>query len=57
MAVVLHLATAFAALRLALAVPKTTKKGTYTLKVKVTAAGNANYKAGSKVITYKVVVK
>lgn len=38
-------------------VPKGTKKGTYTIKVKVKAAGNTNYKAGSKVITYKIVVK
>ncbi len=38
-------------------VKKGTKKGTYTIKVKVTAAGNANYKAGSKTITCKVVVK
>ena len=38
-------------------VRKGTKKGTYTIKVKVTAAGNANYKAGSKTLTCKVVVK
>ena len=37
-------------------VPKGTKKGTYLLKVKVTAAGNASYKAGSKVVSYKVIV-
>ena len=38
-------------------VRKGTKKGTYTIKIKVTAAGNANYKAGSKTIACKVVVK
>ena len=38
-------------------VPKATKAGTYVVKVKATAAGNANYKAGSKTITCKVVVK
>ena len=38
-------------------VKKGTKKGTYSIKVKVTAAGNANYKAGSKTVTAKVVVK
>ena len=38
-------------------VRKGTKKGTYTIKIKVTAAGNTNYKAGSKTVTCKVVVK
>jgi hypothetical protein len=38
-------------------VRKGAKKGTYSIKVKVTAAGNANYKAGSKTVTCKVVVK
>ena len=38
-------------------VKKGTKKGTYTVKVKITAAGNANYKARSKTVTCKVVVK
>lgn len=38
-------------------VKKGTKKGTYTIKVKVSAAGNANYKAGSKTVTCKVAVK
>ena len=38
-------------------VPKGTKKGTYTLKVKITAKGNANYKSGSKTVTVKVKVK
>lgn len=33
------------------------KKGTYTLKVKVTAAGNANYSAAAKTVTVKVKVK
>jgi rRNA maturation protein Nop10 len=37
-------------------IKKGTKKGTYTIKIKVTAAGNANYKAGSKTIACKVVV-
>ena len=36
-------------------VAKGTKKGTYKLKVKVTAAGNATYKSGSK--TVKLTVK
>ncbi|MBR3316794.1 MAG: hypothetical protein IKG21_03080 [Atopobiaceae bacterium] len=38
-------------------VKRGTKKGTYAIKIKVTAAGNANYKAGSKTVTCKVVVK
>lgn len=38
-------------------VPKNTKKGTYTVKVKVTAKGNGSYKAGSKTVTVKVRVK
>ena len=38
-------------------VKKKTKKGTYKMKVKVTAAGNANYNAGSKVVTVQVKVK
>ena len=37
-------------------VKKGTKKGTYRIKVLVTAAGNENYKAGSKTITVKVKV-
>ena len=36
--------------------PKATRAGTYTVKVKVTAAGNANYKSGSKTVSYKIVV-
>ena len=38
-------------------VRKGTKKGTYKIKIKVTAKGNRNYKAGSKTVTCKVVVK
>jgi len=38
-------------------VKKGTKKGTYTIKIKVTAAGNANYKALTKTIACKIVVK
>ena len=38
-------------------VKKGTKKKTYTIKIKVTAAGNANYKAGSKTVICKVTVK
>ena len=38
-------------------VKKGAKKGTYTVKVKVTAAGNANYKAKSKTVTLKVRVR
>ncbi len=37
--------------------PKATRAATYTVKVKVTAAGNKNYKAGSKTVSYKIVVK
>jgi predicted nucleic acid-binding Zn-ribbon protein len=38
-------------------VKKGTKKGTYKIKITVTAAGNANYKAGSKSVTCAIVVK
>lgn len=38
-------------------VAKGTKKGSYTVKVKVTAKGNANYAAGSKTVSVKVTVK
>ena len=38
-------------------VKRGTKKGTYKIRVKVTAAGNANYKAGARAITCVVVVK
>ena len=41
-----------------LTVKKGTKKGTYTVKIKVTAKGNTNYNsATSKVLTVKIVVK
>ena len=36
--------------------PKATMAGTYVVKVKVTAAGNANYNAGLKTVSYKIVV-
>lgn len=38
-------------------VRKGTKKGLYKIKVKVTAKGNAKYKAGSKNVTVKIRVK
>lgn len=38
-------------------VAKGTAKGTYTIRIKITAAGNANYKAKAKTVTCKVVVK
>lgn len=38
-------------------VGKKLKKGTYKVKVKVSAAGNANYKASSKTVTFTVRVK
>ena len=38
-------------------VKKGTKKGKYSIKVKVTAAGNAKYLAGSKQVTVKIKVK
>lgn len=38
-------------------VPKKTKKGTYTVKLRVTAAGNGNYVSGYKTVSFKVVVK
>ena len=38
-------------------VKKGLKKGTYPLKVKVTAAGNAGYKTGSKTVIVKIRVK
>ena len=37
-------------------VKKGLKKGTYKIKVKVKAAGNANYKAVTKIVTFKVKV-
>ena len=36
---------------------KGTPKGTYKFKVKVSAAGNKNYKAGAKTVTVTIVVK
>ena len=38
-------------------VKKGLKKGTYKLKIKVTAAGTTAYKAGSKTVTVKIKVK
>ena len=38
-------------------VPKGTKKGTYTLKIAKSAAGDANHSSVTKVLTYKIVVK
>ena len=40
-----------------LTVKKGLKKGSYPIKVKVTAAGNGNYKSAAKTVTVKVVVK
>jgi surface protein len=37
-------------------VPKGTKKGTYTVKVKVTAKGDATYKPASKTVAFKLKV-
>lgn len=38
-------------------IKKGTAKGTYTVKVKVSAAGNSNYKSGSKTVTVKITIK
>ena len=38
-------------------VKKGLKKGTYKVKVKVTAAGNANYRKATKKVTLKIRVK
>lgn len=38
-------------------VKKKLKKGTYTLKVNVTAAGNGEYKPATKTVTFKIKVK
>ena len=38
-------------------VPKGTKKGTYAVKLRITAAGNANYKSGSKDVSFKIIIK
>lgn len=40
-----------------LTVKKGLKKGTYKVKIKVTAAGDSNYKSSSKTVTAKVTVK
>lgn len=40
-----------------LTIKKGTKKGTYTIRVRVKASGNGSYKAGSSVATIKVKVK
>jgi hypothetical protein len=40
-----------------LTVPKGTKKGTYAVKIKVTAKGNKAYLKGTKTVSYKVQVK
>ena len=40
-----------------IAVLKGAKKGTYTVKIKVTAKGNAQYKAASRKVTVKIKVK
>ena len=41
----------------AVTVKKKLKKGTYTLKVSVTAAGNDEYKPATKTVTFKIKVK
>lgn len=41
----------------AVTVPKGTKKGTYKLKIQVTAAGLGNYASGAKQVTVKIRVK
>ena len=38
-------------------IKKGLKKSTYTIKIKVTAAGTKNYKSGSKTVTVKIKVK
>ncbi|SDB12404.1 C1 family peptidase [Eubacterium oxidoreducens] len=38
-------------------VKKGTKKGTYAIRIKVRAAGNANYEAASKTVKCKIIVK
>ena len=40
-----------------LTVKKGTKKGTYTIKVQVKAAGNTNYNAKTTTVSFKVIVK
>ena len=41
----------------AITIPKGTKKGTYELRVKIAAKGDANYKSGSKTVKVKIKVK
>ena len=41
----------------AVSIHKGLGKGTYTVKVKVIAAGNANYKSGSKTVMFTIMVK
>jgi hypothetical protein len=38
-------------------ITKGTKKGTYTIKIKVAAAGNTSYKAATKTVTCKITIK
>ena len=38
-------------------VKKGLKKGTYKVKVKVTAKGNATHKKAAKAVTFKVIIK
>ena len=38
-------------------VKKKLKKGTYKVKAKVSAAGNAYYKAGSRTVTFRIKVR
>ena len=38
-------------------IKKGLKKGTYTIKIKVSAAGNGNYKAAAKTVTVRIKVK
>lgn len=38
-------------------IQKGLKKKTYTIKIKVTAAGNDTYLKGSKTVTVKIIVK
>ncbi len=38
-------------------IAKKLKKGTYSVKIKVTASGNSNYKKGSKTVTVNIKVK
>lgn len=37
-------------------IPKATKAGTYEVQVNITAAGNNNYKPGSKTVSFKITV-